>query len=110
LSTAWLLGFRTPGTDLVLLPGRIPGRARCRGPRSDARVRERLEGDRLGAAPGRPRRADAAGLDAVVPFPRRARVVDILELLVHGDRAPPALRVPAPQPCIHPLPEHDPAR
>ena len=76
----------------------------------DPRIRQRLACDRHRATPRRPRRADAAGLDAVVARARDARLVDVLELRVHRDRARAALGLLPPQRGLHALPQHDPAR
>ena len=76
----------------------------------DPRLRQRLACHRHRAAPHRPRRADAPGLDPVLTRARDARLVDVLELRVHRDRARAALGLLPPQRCLHALPQHDPAR
>src|SRR6266511_3057764 len=69
LFAAWIRGFRPPGADLVRIPARVPGGTGRGRPRSDARVRQRLEGDRHRAADGGARGAHVAGVDAVVALP-----------------------------------------
>src|SRR5581483_3097999 len=101
---------RAPGCDLVRLPRAVPGRSGRRGPEPDPRVRERARRHQRRGAGRRSLRGHARELDRRLEVPHVPRLVDVLELGVHGRRADAALRLPPPARILHAVPELDPAR
>src|SRR5205823_2471805 len=95
---------------LVRVPVRVPGRARHRRPQSAQGLRQRPQGDRLREARPRPDRAVGPALRRLVALSDEPRLVDVLELGVHGRRPRAALGLPAPARGLHPVPERDPGR
>ena len=95
---------------LVRVPVRVPGRTRYRRQESAQGVRQRPEGDRLRAAHARAGRAVVPALRRLLAVLDEPRLVDVLELGVHGRRTRAALGLPSPPRGLHPVPERDPAR
>src|SRR4029079_16813384 len=101
---------RAPACHLVRLPRAVPGGARRGRPQPDAGLRERARRDQHRGARGRPVRGHTREPDLGLALPDLRRLVDVLELRVHGRRADAAVRVRAPLHVLPPLPELDPAR